>query len=397
MINTENIKKWDYKIISDNTQDVYDTFNKLYDKDREAARYYIMDNNLSSTRLIVFIKKHVHIIVREELSYGVSISLKRYKSVKILEKYYVDTKTGSISKSFKGKFITCKPSIISSDIRSYIVSKMKWIDFVFKLNLPVTFNTIVTKKLYSQRKLLSWFWGTNYNIALKFNNNTNDFYVLRNNKNIRNINNINSNIFSDRKYYELFINTLYLAKKTMKIINAEWSYKRLLNENKKMNRIILDKLYTNYNYEINKSEYFLPVINYLKNNGYNIPKTARELSKIVNSESIARDYLDQSKKSLIIKKNNFLILLSYGNSYIFSQRGEKIFIQKVDFISNKYIKNEIKDEIKNEINNDIILLNEQYDSLLKMYERKNKIKNIINNDIEIENKVQGIYSDLDIF
>ena len=153
-MNTTNIKKdkkWNYVVISDNTAETFQKFNEIYDKNREAARYFVINNKLISSRLIVFINKNVHIIVHEYISYGVSISLKRYKSTKTVEKVYLDTSNGSISRNIKGKFLPCKSSNISHSIYEYIIKQIKWIDFVFKLQLPLTFTTIVTKKLYSEK------------------------------------------------------------------------------------------------------------------------------------------------------------------------------------------------------------------------------------------------------
>ena len=323
-INLKEDKKWDYSIISDSTDKVFSKFNEIYDKDREAARYFILSENLNkicSHRIVVFVNKKVHIIVKERVSYGVSVSLKRYKSVKTLEKYYVDTNNGSITKLTNGKFIPCKSTDISIDIKNYIISKMKWIDFIFKLNLPVTFSTIVTKKLYSERKLLSWFWGTNYPTALKLNKALKDngeLYTFRKNvKSVKNINNFNPEFFADGNTMYLFMNTLHLSVKTLRTINAVWSHKRLLLENRKMNRIVLDKLYDNYDVSLNIHEGFLPFLNRIKSHGYYIPTTTKEISKICNSIDKVKEYAsyENSDRHLVIKKDHFILLLTYGNDY----------------------------------------------------------------------------------
>lgn len=374
MGNLKDVKKWDYEVISDDTIEKFNIFNKLYEKDRESARYYIINKQIYSTRIVSFIKKNVHIIIKEQIKYGVSITLKKYKSTKTIQKIYLDTNNGSISKSVKGKFIACKPSDILEDIKSYITSKIKWIDFVFKLNLPVTFTTIVSKKLYSHKKLLKWFWGCDYKLALNFTKNYSRFFYIRNNKNIININNLNSEFFTNNDYYNLFIQTLALSIKSNKKINAVWSFRRLKEENKKLNKYILNKLYSIYNYKFKISDAFLPILKYLENNNFNIPRTSFEFSQICDDEAIVRDYLRMiGKDSIILKKNNLLFLLQYGNKFMID---DKNFFIRMSYSPIEDKTNYIL------IENDIKLLNSQYKSLVTSYERKNKIKKIVlNNDL----------------
>lgn len=374
-----DINKWNYEIIYDNTNDIFKTFNKIYEKDRKAARFYLKNKKIA-TKLIAFYHNNIFIIKKEEISYGVSITLKRYKSLSVKEMYYVDIKSGLITKKNRGKFIPCKPTEISADIRDYIIKKIKWIDFIFKLNLPVTFTTIVNKKLYSEKKLLSWFWGTNYKLALNFNKLLKDgefIFYFRNNNNIKNINNINPLFFTDTSYRNMFIETLGLANRSLKNINAIWSYKRLVYENRKMNRHILDTLYEIYNFPLEIPDKFLPIIKYLENNNYIIPKTSKELSKIWYDETCVQYYLDtfKNKNSLIVKKNNNLILLVFEKNW--KSDKEKIIIQTSYDYTSKY-------NMDTEIHNDIKILNEKYESLVKIYERKNKIKKIISNESEFD-------------
>jgi hypothetical protein len=387
-----NMRNWNYEIIYDDTNNIFQIFNKIYEKDRKAARYYISNKKIA-TRIIAFYDNNIFIIKKEQISYGVSVTLKRYKSLSVKDMYYVDMKSGLISKKVRGKFIPCKPTEISIDIKDYIIKKMKWIDFVFKLSLPITFTTIVNKKLYSERKLLSWFWGTNYKIALKFNKLFKDgehIFHIKNSNNIKNINNINPLFFTDPVYRNMFLETLSLAIKSMRIINAVWSYKRLVHENKKMNRHVLDTLYETYNYPLKIYEKFLPIIKYFKDNNYIIPKTSKELSEIWNEESSVHYYLDSFKnyKSLIVKKNGNLVLLAFETSW--KSDKEKIAIKSTYSYTSKY-------NMDKEIENDIKILNEKYESLVKIYERKNKIKKItLNENISEFNDIEFKDAELSI-
>lgn len=379
MTDIKEVKKWDYEVIFDNTSEVFKTFNEIYDKNREAARYFILNKKLSSTRIVVFIKKHINIIVEEEVSWCVSIALKRYKSTKTISKFYVDTKTGAISKSVKGKFIYCKISEVKDDkIKNYIISKMKWIGFVFNLHLPITFNTIVTKKLYSQRKLLTWYWGTNYPTALKlqqYNKNGNDVFFLRKHmKNIKNINNINPEFFSDHKFATLFFNTLQLAIKSRTIINAAWSFKRLLLEYKKKSRLILDTLYDNYDKELKISEKFTPILHLIKKEGFIYPKTLREVSKLSNDEIIVNQFMATLMygEHLLIKKDGVLAIISVSNSTQIWHNNEKDTFH----LYTKHLEGSNSKEILKEIEELLVRLNKQYKTLIISDSRRRKMKKL---------------------
>jgi hypothetical protein len=367
MVDKLDIKKWTYFLISDDTSKVFENFNKLYDIDREAARYYMYDTTdyLSSIKLYAYINKDVQIIIKEKIRYGVSISLKRYKSTKIIQKLYFNTKTGAISKYSNGKFINCTPADVLSDIKNYIISQLKWTEFVFQLNLPISFSTIVNKKLYSERKLLSYYWNTNYPTARKLNKAKNefkdyfDYYFLVKNKNIvKNIENINSLFFTDREYIDLFLNNLRLSIVTLDKINSTWSYKRHIHENKRLNLKIINKLYEsgNYDVELTPEDIFLPVIKFLENSGHQIIYNINGIIKYFNKYNllqIAISYL-KSRNSLAFVSNNELIIIYHS-----------------DFNDNRF-----NVSIGKDINGIVKTINNNYRDFIKIYDREKKIEKI---------------------
>ena len=402
----EDIKKWKCLEIYNNTDDVYKKFNEIYQKDRVAARYYIQNNRIVSEVLKVFYKDNINILILENVYYGVSITFKRYKSIKTINKYYIDLKKGSITKYKNGKFLPCKASDIDAKSKDYITSKLKWTNFIFELNLPVTFTTVVTKKLYSRRKLLNWFWGTNYNVSSKleilrikgdFSNET-PLIIRKNLKNIKNINNINIEFIETKKYYRLFLQTLILAVKSSKTINAKWSFNRLLNEYNKMNREVLDRLYETYNEPIIIHDIFKPLIPFIKSNGYIIPSNYKELSKFSNREDIINNVIADYKKnkSIIVIKDNIIKIISYNkyNKYNNNISNKTLSDRFYTYCDNIAIIS--KEEYENSniyfssiANSDdiISLINQRYDELLKQYKRMLKI-NIIqeqNKNLEISN------------
>lgn len=400
----KNIKEWDYIELFNDTAIVYETFNNIYVKDREAARYYILNKNISSTIIKVFSKKNIKILVKEQISYGVSITLKRYKSTKLIYKYYIDISTGLIAKLKNGKFLQCRPNEIDQHTKKYIINEIPWIKFIFDLDLPVTFNTIVTKKLYSTKKLLRWYWSANYQTAIKLNSikdNQYKYLIRKNIKNINNINNINPKIFDsdpieNNHHLKLFINTLNLAVKCSKKINATWSFNRLYNEYNKLNKTILNKLYENYNKPIIIPDIFKPIINFLLDRNYYIPKDYKELSKLSDREETINCIISNISSNilqsmLIVYKNNLLITI-YANDVILKPLTNVSQDSTYNFITSYSCAYESKEQYIFENSNpfkpynfaagvtvekDIQTINKEYDHLLKIYERRQKIQHII--------------------
>lgn len=398
----DEIKEWNYIELSNDTAIVYETFNNIYVKDREAARYYILNKNIGSTIIKLFSKKNIKILVKEQISYGVSITLKRYKSTKLIHKYYIDISTGLIAKLKNGKFLQCRPNEIDQHTKKYIINEIPWIKFIFDLDLPVTFNTIVTKKLYSTKKLLRWYWSANYQTAIKLNSikdNQYKYLIRKNIKNINNINNINPKIFDsdpieNNHHLKLFINTLNLAVKCSKKINAAWSFNRLYNEYNKLNKTILNKLYENYNKPIIISDIFKPIINFLLDRNYYIPKDYKELSKLSDREETINCIISNISSNilqsmLIVYKNNLLITI-YANDVILKPLTDVSQDSTYNFIASYSCAYESKEQyifensnpfksynFENFVEKDIQTINKEYDHLLKIYERRQKIQHII--------------------
>ena len=399
----DEIKKWDYNIVFDDTKTVFSKFEEQYSKNREMARYYIYRHPLQSNRIVAFIKDNVQIIKQERIKYGVSISLKKYKSSKEEYKFYFDTNNGSITKSKNGKFIQCKPSDIPLKIRDYIMTQKKWMSFIFELNLPITFNTIVTKKLYSKRKLLSWYYGCNYDIALKINTLYDERFVLKENiKSVKNINNINPEFFTNQNYRRLFIELLYLSIKTMRKINAGWSYNRIENEIKSVNRYILNVINNNTDEEELKiHDNFLPILKTLKDNDYQLIKTNKELIKYCKSELLFYNLIDNSDKQLFLLKNKQIYKIYWTTDYKYTKSADNKITFRYDVedysinsISNNIFNSNPKSITNKELKDILENISKNYDNLVLAYNRKNKMKQII---INIENYEDNICEKEDDF
>ena len=375
----EDVRKWEFSIISDTTDEIFKEFNEIYSRNREYARYYInsdANNGLASRRLLVYKHDNIQIINEELIKYGVSISLKRYKSTKKLYSFWFDTKSGNISKLRNGKFIQCKPNELPSCISEYIVSQKKWMKFIFDLDLPVTFNTIVTKKLYSERKLLRWYYGCDYKIALsikKLDCNL-SYLIKKHGKYIRNLDNINKEIFNKKSnYLSLFIQTFKNSIKTMKVMNASWSYKRLLNENNKIKKHIYNVYLENIkDEELELDDYFKPIILFLKSRGIQHIKTKKEL--LLNCKSADQfDNVVNFYKPIFFKKDNYIFYMQ-RNKFSIGRSMRNIQVQDINSDINVYEDNK----------NLIDYIDENYNELEKQYKRRLKFNNIMNKNKLIE-------------
>ena len=408
----EDFKKWECVELKSDVETAYRKFFDLYAKDRLAARLLIMSRSVPKAhRVVAFRNGDIHIVRSEMISYGVSVTLRMYKSAKVGAKYYINSETGLIARSHNGKFIPCKASdITDGNVKKYLKKIMPWVGFIFKLNLPVTFTTIVNKKLYSTKKLLSWYWGTNYPTAQKLDIlNTKDgiFYGIRKNlKTISNITNLNNDILVDDTHRTLFAETFILAIRLRKTINAAWSFKRLQLEHDKMVKEILHILYSDHCELIEYPEKFKSAINAFKKYGFKVPITTDELIKLAgrsNPDTIA-SHIDNIKNnsSMIVKYNDILIQLNHYKDW----NANKISMSGISGVSpspsstltvgstvpeddgefhwssissfGKPVSKEVKDYITLSVNN----INLYLKNKIKMDARKAKLGKIINSNQE---------------
>ena len=322
-------RKWEYVVLYSNVEERFRKFFDIYEKDREAARYYalVKSHSTRADRVVAFVDKNIHMIVHESIGYGVSTTLRMYKSLKVTEKYYVDISKGLISRYSAGKFIPCRPKdITTTGIRHYLTEKMPWIDFVFKLNLPVTFASIVDKKLYSHKKLLSWYWGTNYPTALRLYAVKKDsqlYNIKEHSKNIRNLVNINDKILKEEPVRQLFMSVLDLAVKARVVINAAWSVKRLRVEERKLGRKIMDVMYSDkFDEPLAISENFKPILRFLGQMGCFVPRTKKQMTMICEHPHAANNFFgDIKNKRLVFKYKKSIFVIDYSHHW--SQKKEE--------------------------------------------------------------------------
>ena len=148
IVDKEKVKKWELIVLYSNVNIVFKEFFDLYDKDRMAARLFMLNGGISESgyRVVAFKNKNIYIIVQEQIKYGVSTTLKKYKSTKVHGKYYIDTNTGMIAKSISSKFLPMRIDRMGSESDGYTVKYIKtlmpWMAFLFELKLPITLSLI---------------------------------------------------------------------------------------------------------------------------------------------------------------------------------------------------------------------------------------------------------------
>jgi len=381
---TKETKTWECVVLHSNVETTFRKFFDLYEKDRLAARIFIKNKKLTAQNVVDFKNKNIHIITTEFISYGVSVTLKMYKSKKIFSKYYVDTNNGLISKYFRGKFIPCKINDLNNDIKLYLIKLMPWIQFVFESNLPITFTTVVSKKLYSHKKLLSWYWVTNYPTAKQLSeifNGEKGYYLRKNIKYVRNLNNLNSNFIKEKDgktlrtlsnifdkddhisiFWDVFLIAIVLGKK----VNAAWSFKRLLSEKQNMNKEMNNILYIKNKENLKINEKFLMVVPLLKDLGFIVPTTTEDVVSMYGQscENMLLEINDiENGYYLPFKYNNNIINIRCSDNYNYSyykkmhgfggqttQRNinqvDADFIEQTIYRINLYVKNKLKNDIR---------------------------------------------------
>lgn len=378
------IKEWKCEVIQSNVDETFGKFFELYEKDKLAARLYILNGYFESWRYVDFQQPNnpnVHMILHEKISYGVSITLRIYKSVKVLAKYYVDISTGSISKSMGGKFIPCKVrDIQDSRIKQYLIKLMPWIEFVFELNLPITFVTVANKKLYSTKKLLAWYWGTNYPTAVKLN--LLNFYSIRKNpKNITKLENLNKNILENHEHAEIFLEVFDMAIQLRKVVNAGWSLKRLKNEHNKMSKEITNTLYVKHDEPLKIPYHFSIIVPCLRDLGFQVGTTTKEIAEICTSlpPDKVKDYIDNTN-------NSSAILCKYKHvrfRFYYSSNKKVEYYTDLGNTSFKIIDKSIEDYILGSVKR----VNSYAENKKKNDIRKGKIGKIMGDTVETVEKV----------
>ena len=232
-------------------------FEELYLEDRYKARIYALE------------KKPHNLIVRVNYgggnsfqifsltqTFGVSKTLKRYSSSKSHWKYFVNG--GKFYKQQQGKLFPASLRSMEQDALPVFLSKFSWIRFLVENKFEdISFNTIVRYRLYSRDRVLRKIYGCCPEKAFIIHKHRDDFEVLytikRFKDNIQNLDNLNEELLLDG---DLLKDSITLAYKLNKKVNASWSVRRLREEHDEWSKYYTDLVLEIANEPLNISPVF---------------------------------------------------------------------------------------------------------------------------------------------
>tara|TARA_R110000851_G_scaffold142800_2_gene281531 strand:- start:367 stop:1539 length:1173 start_codon:yes stop_codon:yes gene_type:complete len=259
-----------------------------YKKNRFHARVIYMNDttNYEHNTLWLFNKKNGDFtIVLFCKKYGISITNKRYSHEKrVFSIIYKGGKFWCVNNTSRYK--TIRPLtlfqismlMLHDKVLVILKERFTWVRFMCEHNVltNVSFNTIVTKKLYSLKKALTYQYGTTYPVSklihtaeAKRNVNLNFKKMGKYLKNIESLKAVWLNTHSS-----LFIDSVRMAKMVDKQINCSWSLRRLKEEHDNMSKEISEIIYSDSDRELNIKNIFKEFEKY---SNFNMVKTTKGL------------------------------------------------------------------------------------------------------------------------
>lgn len=285
-------KENNYKLLYESKSDDLDTLLKVYETEPFSARVLFMNedkmyNNFKKHRLVEYSNGNDYSLVYYTRKYGISISNKRYSSEK--EMFRLNFKNNKFSCMVRNRntYKVIAPtynSIARSELgnnshevlKTLLCKKYSWFRFINDENIltNVSFNTILTKKLFTLRKALSYEFGVSYPLAsyLTQINKYEEFKYFKHN--LRYLINVDSLPKSKLCENNLWRDTLKMAKVLGRTINCKWSISRLKAEHDAWSTEITNILAKAKNKLLNIGDIFLK---FHKHSGYHLFKESGDL------------------------------------------------------------------------------------------------------------------------
>ena len=274
--------------------------HELYKEDKYLARVSYMNDssNHENFHLYHFTEENgdFSIVLFRERT-GISKTNKMYRADKRLITISYKKKGNKfwfINNSYNSKYVNQLtlsginqyfPHEFKEKVLDVLQEKFSWVGFLREKDvLPnVSFNTIVSKKIYSFKKALNYTYNAPYPIGkilhkhkyghTKYMNLVKHFIHYR--EYMINIESLKSEWVDDENNCVLFHDSLKMAKTLGKLINCSWSTKRLKSEHNKWATEITDIVFIQGDREMEINPSYFDFENF---SGYKLIKTTKEMA-----------------------------------------------------------------------------------------------------------------------
>lgn len=263
-----------------------DTLYKIYNKDKFKARVYFMNENstiFDKDRLVIFEEPNGDFnIVSFKRKYGISKSNILYNResrvfdiIKKGNKFYFKSNQGFKPLTFNSLNGCSNYGLIIDEL----VNKLPWLRYLteFRILQSVSLNTIYSKKLFSFEKALKYEYKLPYPSAKllykmsEFNNQSRylRYYVDY----LTNVENLHNNLTTYN--FNIFYDTVKMAKTLDRKVNCSWTARRLKEEHDKWSKEITDIVFTEGDRPLNINNAF---VEFSDMSGFNLLTTTKEMN-----------------------------------------------------------------------------------------------------------------------
>ena len=307
------MKNMDYKVLLREENKYVDHLVSVYKENRYHARVLFMNDSSSNYKIGRLVRFNLpngdFDIVYFVKSYGISKVDKMYSNesrkftIRVRGNKFYLTHGSKIQQLSINSIHSKIPVNIFEAIINELTIDFGWVRFVNEHYLlhNLTFNTIISKKLYSYRKAITHLFGLPYLVCkVLVGNYLNQHYVSSvyniqyYKEHMVNIGNLHKTL--PTYDYVMFYDTLKMAKTLNYKVNCSWSPKRLKLEHDKWSRELTNIVYVHGDREINVNSKFIEFANF---SGFELIRTTKELAYegIKNNHCVA-SYLSQIESGI---------------------------------------------------------------------------------------------------
>jgi hypothetical protein len=262
------------------------TLLKIYEKNKFNARVFFMNENSSNfykVRLGLFEEPNGDFnIVYFKRSYGISktdIMYNResrvFSIIKKGNKFYFKNKMG-VKVLTRFQLLSCEQYEIIMDI---LIAKLPWFRYMTEHNVlaKVSFNTIYSKKLFSLEKALKYQYKLPSPVSKLLysmkNTHLQSNYLRYYIEYMINVENLHNTL--PTYDFNIFYDTIKMAKTLNKKVNCSWSAKRLKEEHDNWSREITDIVFTEGDRLMYVKDIF---IKFAETSGFKLLMTTKEMN-----------------------------------------------------------------------------------------------------------------------